>query len=95
MKIRITLNGTDTNPLEQLGVKHNPFPQLGRAEWMAGEAALNSLGGAPLAGPDDIRSRLKGAVSKELIEGLCARFVKGTTVVVVVSFPDDSFRRTT
>ena len=68
-------------------MKQNPFPQLGRAEYDAGERQLASLDGDPIRGADDIRERLAG-FDPEFVEGVVARFVPGERTTFVVTFPE-------
>lgn len=85
----VDLNGTDTNPYERWGLRCNPFPQLARYEWTQAEMALNTLGGEPLKGPEDIRSRLAGVgFDGWFIDGLCERFRKGVMVRVHLHWPE-------
>lgn len=46
--VSFTLNGTDTNPWHRMGLKQNPFPQVGLSEYDAGCRSLNKLGGDPI-----------------------------------------------
>ena len=39
MKLKVRLNGTDTNPFHRLGVTQNPFPQI--ASYEHGEHCLH------------------------------------------------------
>jgi hypothetical protein len=87
LKITVTLNGTDVNPWHKMGLRQNPFPQLAKAEYDAGERMLASLDGDPIKEPDDIRRRLKGFDPK-FVEGVVARFVPGQRVRFDVTFPD-------
>lgn len=68
------------------GLRQNPFPQLGRAEW--DETAINSLDGEPIRDIQDIAERLQG-FSQEFIE-LCQRnFLPGERVSFQVVFPEE------
>lgn len=87
-KLIVCLNGTNKNTWHILGLRCNPFPQLGKHEYMAGERALNELDGDPLEGPDDIRARLKGKVSERLIELCVERFVPGQRVKFEITFEE-------
>jgi hypothetical protein len=86
--ITVTLNGTNENPWYRLGVRCNPFPQIAKCEWDAGQRALNELDGDPLAGPQDIRTRLDGKVSRELIELCVAQFIPGQRVEFNFTFEE-------
>ena len=85
--LTVVLNGTDDNPWSAMGLTHNPFPQLGRAEWDAATLRLQSLGGAPIPDTGYIRDRLAG-FSAEFIELCCARYVKGALVKFDVQWED-------
>lgn len=87
MQITVRLNGTDTNPYSKWGLRCNPFPQIGRAEYDAAERRLNSLGGEPIPDTDYIRHTLKG-FSSEFIELCCSNFRKGEYIEFLVNFPD-------
>lgn len=85
-RLKVVLNGTDTNPYARWGLKQNPFPQLGKAEYDRAERAINSLGGEPIKDEADIRQRLRGF--KADFVNLCVRnFKKGATVTFYVTFP--------
>ena len=87
VRLTVTLNGTDTNPWHRMGLRQNPFPQLGRAEYDAGERQINSLDGDPLTGEADIRRRLQG-FDPEFID-LCVKcFKPGERVRFIVEFPE-------
>jgi hypothetical protein len=85
-KLLIIINGTSENPWRTLGFKQNPFPQLAAAQWMIGETALNSLAGEPVKDADDIRTRLTGKVSDELIDLCIEQFEPGKEVRFLVEF---------
>jgi len=87
LTIRIRLNGLKENPWHRFGLKQNPFPQIGKAEYDQGERQLNSLDGEPIKDANDIRARLKG-FDPEFIEGVVARFKPGERVEFEVTFPD-------
>lgn len=70
------VNCTDKNPFGRLGLRCNPFPQHGKMELDRVDRAFNSLGGEPVKSPDDIRQRLKGAVSDEVIDLVVANYYK-------------------
>jgi len=84
--LKIRLNGTDKNPWHSFGFKQNPFPQIAKAELGPAMNAINSLNGDPLGGPDDIRKRLSGTASEELIELCCAKFRKGELVEFIITW---------
>jgi hypothetical protein len=86
MKIRI--NGTNENPWHRMGMKQNPFPQLGKAEYDRAEMMINSLDGDPIKGPEDIRERLKG-FDPEFIEGCIKRYRPGERVEFTITFPEE------
>lgn len=86
MALRVTLNGTDRNPWHAYGLRCNPFPQLGKAEYHAGERQLASLDGDPLRSAADIRDRLRG-FTEEFIELCIAQFRPGRRISFEVVFP--------
>lgn len=83
----ITINGTTENRWLRYGMRQNPFPQLGKAEYDAGERMLASLDGDPITSADDIRARLPG-FDREFVEGCIARYRPGERVRFTISFPD-------
>jgi hypothetical protein len=87
--ITVRLNGTDINPWHKFHLRCNPFPQIAKAEWDTGQRALAELDGDPLKGPEDIRARLKGKVSPELIELCVSQFKPGENVEFDVTFDDE------
>lgn len=74
------INGSDHNPYEQFGVKQNPFPQHAEAELNRADLAIQSLGGIPVTGPEDIRKRLRGVFSEAFIESVVQRYKPGVIV---------------
>lgn len=70
-KLTISLNGTKANAWHRFGLSRNPFPQIAHREWMEGQDALASLD-EPISSVEQIRERLSGKVSEELLE-LCVR----------------------
>lgn len=79
MRIVVVLNGTDENPFHRWGLRQNPFPQLGIAEYDKACLVVQSLGGDPIPNTDYIRERLEG-FDPEFIELCCREFRKGETV---------------
>jgi hypothetical protein len=84
--IKVRLNGTNENPWHKFSLTCNP---IGKAEWDAGQRALASLDGDPLLGEEDIRARLKGRVSNELIELCVSQFKPGKRVEFEFWFDDE------
>jgi hypothetical protein len=82
----VTINGTKTNHWSAMGLKHNPFPQLGIKEFDAAEMQINSLDGEPVRNAKDIARRLRG-FSKEFIDGCIERWQPGERVSFVITFP--------
>jgi hypothetical protein len=82
----VTINGTSVNPWRKMGLRQNPFPQLGIAELQAGEEMIASLDGDPVTCEQDIRDRLAGCTD-ELIEGCIARWQPGKRVRFSITFP--------
>lgn len=87
LTMTVTINGTDSNRWNRLGMTQNPFPQLGKSEYDIGEMQIASLDADPVTGPDDIRQRLRG-FSDEFIEGCISRYTPGERVRFTISFPD-------
>jgi len=73
IELSVTVNGTHTNPWHRFGLRQNPFPQTGKAEYAAGERQLASLDGDPVRTADDIRDRLAG-FDPEFVEGVIQRW---------------------
>lgn len=88
MTFTVWINGTDTNPYHQYGLRQNPFPQIAKQEYCQAMMALNRLGAEPIRDTDQIRQILTG-FSPEFIEGCCKRFVKGEMVEFEASFPGE------
>ena len=86
IELNVTVNGTDTNPWHRFGLRQNPFPQTGKAEYAAGERQLASLDGDPVRTSDDIRERLAGFDPK-FVEGVIRRWQPGRRVSFKVMFP--------
>jgi hypothetical protein len=87
--ITVRLNGTDINPWHKFHLRCNPFPQIAKAEWDSGQSALAELDGDPLKGPEDIRARLSGKVSPELVELCVSQFKPGERVEFDFTFDDE------
>jgi hypothetical protein len=88
MKLRVSLNGTDTNPHHKWGLTQNPFPQLAKAEYDRACLHLQALGGDPIPNVEYIREHLKGW-NPEFVELCCSRFVKGEYVRFTVEWKDE------
>jgi hypothetical protein len=86
IEMTVTVNGTDTNPWHRFGLRHNPFPQTGKADYAAGEQKLASLDGDPVRTASDIRERLAG-FAPEFVEGVIQRWHPGRRVRFKVIFP--------
>ncbi len=87
MELEVRLNGTDTNPFHQYGLKQNPFPQLGKYEYDSHCLQVQKLGAHPIPNADYIRETLKG-FSQEFVELCCHMFQKGKMVKFTVKIPD-------
>jgi hypothetical protein len=85
IRILVTLNGLDHNPWHELGLRCNPFPQIGEYRYDAGERQIASLDGEPLQGPDDIARRLAG-FHPEFIKLCIQQFRPGERVRFGVQF---------
>ena len=79
IELNVTINGTGINPWHRFGLRQNPFPQLGKAEYAAGERQLASLDGNPVRTADDIRERLAG-FGPAFVEGVIQRWQPGRRV---------------
>ena len=86
IELNVTINGTDMNPWHRFGLRQNPFPQIGKAEYAAGERKLASLDGDPVRTADDIRERLAG-FDPEFVEGVIQRWQPGRRVRFKIVFP--------
>ena len=87
MKFQVSLNGTDVNPFEKMGLKANPFPAIPKAEFGAENDVLRNLGAIPIKDTDDLRLRLQGW-SNEFIEGCVDRFVPGKIIKFIAEFKE-------
>jgi hypothetical protein len=87
IELYVTINGTGMNPWHRFGLRQNPFPQTGKAEYAAGERKLASLDGDPVRTADDIRERLAG-FAPEFVEGVIRRWQPGRRVRFKIVFPD-------
>ncbi len=87
MKILVSLNGTEENPYAAWGLKQDPFPQLGKAEYDRHCLHLQKLGGDPIPNVDYIRRHLHGW-SQEFVELCCREFRPGEYTVLEVEFPE-------
>jgi hypothetical protein len=87
IQLRVCLNGTDENPFHGMGLKQNPFPQLGRYEYDRSCLHLAALGGDPIPDADYIRRHLKGW-SPEFVDLCCKQFRKGEYVTFLVEWPE-------
>ena len=86
IELNVTINGTDMNPWHRFGLRQNPFPQIGKAEYAAGERKLASLDGNPVRTADDIRERLAG-FDPAFVEGVIQRWQPGRRVRFKIVFP--------
>ena len=86
IELNVTINGTGINPWHRFGLRQNPFPQLGKAEYAAGERQLASLDGDPVRTADDIRERLAG-FDPAFVEGVIQRWQPGRRVRFKIVFP--------
>jgi hypothetical protein len=86
IELNVTVNGTGMNPWHCFGLRQNPFPQTGKAEYAAGERKLASLDGDPVRTADDIRERLAG-FDPEFVEGVIQRWQPGRRVRFKIVFP--------
>jgi hypothetical protein len=86
IELNVTINGTGMNPWHRFGLRQNPFPQTGKAEYAAGERKLASLDGDPVRTADDIRERLAG-FDPEFVEGVIQRWQPGRRIRFKIVFP--------
>src|SRR5260370_2345700 len=85
-ELNVTITGTGMTPWHRFGLRQNPFPQTGKAEYAAGERKLASLDGDPVRTADDIRERLAG-FAPEFVEGVIQRWQPGRPVRLKIVFP--------
>jgi hypothetical protein len=85
IELTVTINGTGTNPWHRFGLRQNPFPQTGKAEYAAGERKLASLDGDPVRTADDIRERLAG-FDPAFVEGVIQLWQPGRRVRFKIAF---------
>lgn len=88
MTFDVVLNGTDTNPYHQWGLKQNPFPQIARYEYASHLLHLAKLGGDPIPDTDYIRKHLEGWLPA-FIDLCCKNFRKGEVVKFRYSFDEN------
>ena len=86
-RVKVVLNGTNSNPYHRLGLEFNPIPQLPRAEYTQGCLQIQKLAGPPIPDTAYIRETLKG-FSEEFIQGCCDRFRPGERVAFDITFPE-------
>ena len=86
IELNVTINGTGINPWQRFGLRQNPFPQTGKAQYAAGERKLASLDGDPVRTADDIRERLAG-FDPAVVEGIIQRWQPGHRVRFKIVFP--------
>lgn len=84
--ITVRVNGTNVNHHHRMGLKQNPFPQIGKAEYDKAERQINSLDGDPVKSAEDIRERLQGFGS-EFIDLCIANYRPGKRTAFQVTFP--------
>ena len=87
LQLRVALNGTDTNLFHKWGLKQNPFPQLGIAEYDRHCLHLQALGADPIPDIGHIRRHLAGW-SSEFVNLCCEQFRKGEYRVFFVELPE-------
>lgn len=74
LTLKVTLNGTDTNPFHAMGLTQRPFPQLGKAEYDAQERILNRLAAEPIPDVGYRRKTLTDAgFSPEFVDLCCSQ----------------------
>lgn len=90
ISLTVRLNGTNSNPFNRLGLRANPFTELGRAEWDAYERQLQKLGADPIP-PEQaeayIRETLVG-FSDEFVTACVQSYKPGEMVTFEVTFPE-------
>jgi|SRR5215510_15540392 len=88
IQLRVTINGTDVNPYEKLGLKQNPFSQLGKMEYDFICRKLNLLEATPMKSADELRAWLqKERCTKEFIDLCVQHYRKGQTTRFYITFP--------
>ena len=88
----VTLNGTETNPYHKMGLKINPFPILGRAQY--NDTPIRLLGANPISeeakrlgiSPTDYIKGVLQGFSQEFVDLCCDRYRPGKLVKFEVSF---------
>ena len=87
MTIKVSLNGTNSNPFHAFGLTQNPFPQIAEHEYAGACLRLQKLGGDPIPNVEYIRETLKG-FSEEFVELCCKQFVPGKYVTFDVEWKE-------
>jgi hypothetical protein len=77
--LRVGINGTKINPFHKYGLKMNPFPQLGKAEWAWAERKLAQMAADPVPNANWIRHHLAGFPA-EFVDLCCAQYRRGKYV---------------
>ena len=86
LSLRVTINGSSTNPWDRYGLDRIPLPQIARHELNPAMMQRASVDRDPITGPEDIRARLAGW-SAEFIELCIAQYVPGQRIAFAVNFP--------
>jgi len=87
--LRVTINGTDVNPYHKLGLKQNPLPQLGKAEYDYICQKLNLLEATPMKSKEELRAWLKkeGCHDGQFVDLCLQHYERGKRTRFYISFP--------
>lgn len=86
----VTINGTNKNPWNRWGLKCNPFPQTGKAEFWKWDQVLQALDSDPIKDLGELKERLRpfvGPEAQEFVDLCCQQFRPGERVSFEVRFP--------
>ena len=88
MKVRVRLNGTDTNPYERLGLQANPFPAIPKAEYGYANSVLREMDAQPFPTWEAMEAFLRRHQTTEEFIAVCKKeYRPGERVEFVVEWP--------
>lgn len=89
IEVTVTLNGTGVNPFLEWGLRRNPFPQIGRAEYDHVDRQINELAATPMADAEALRAWLtERRMDPKFIDLCCSLYKPGETVRFRIHFPE-------
>jgi hypothetical protein len=86
VKIRVRLNGTDSNPYHKMGLTRNPFPVIPKAEFSAANDLLARLDAEPIESSTHLLELLRETTSE--FQEVCLKYFQlGKHVSFLVEVP--------